>query len=125
MAVDQRPISSIAEQKLRASVKPDHELVAGSIEVSVGPANVSGRVVTFPATASARQVAILDPDALRAMVLGKSLDDARLILARYGDATVTAWPDWVGSIPTIDSRVGVSIEGSVPVETPAPTSSPS
>lgn len=125
IAVDPSPISSIAEQKLRATVKADHELVAGSIEVNVGTATVSGQVVSFPATASARQVAILDPDALRVLVLGKSLDDARAILATYGDVTVTAWPDWVGSVPTIESRVGVSIEGSVPIETPAPTGSSS
>lgn len=125
IAVDPSPISSIAEQKLRATVKADHELVAGSIEVNVGTATVSGQVVSFPATATARQVAILDPDALRVLVLGKSLDDARAILAPYGDVTVTAWPDWVGSVPTIESRVAVSIEGSVPVETPAPTGSSS
>jgi Baseplate J-like protein. len=125
IAVDSSPISSIAEQKLRATVKADHELVAGSIDVSVGKATVSGQVVSFPATASARQVAILHPDALRALVIGKSLDDARAILGPYGDVKVTAWPDWVGSIPTIESRIAVSIEGSVPVETPAPTGSSS
>lgn len=125
IAVDQRPISSIAEQQLRANVKADHELVAGSIEVSVGKATVSGQVVSFPATGSAQQVAILDPGALKALVLGKTLGDARTILAQYGDVTVAAWPDWVGSIPTIESRVALSIEGSVQVETPKPTGSPS
>jgi hypothetical protein len=125
IAVDPSPISSIAELKLRATVRADHELVAGSIEVNVGRATVSGQVVSFPATASARQVAVLDPEALRALVLGKSLDDARAILGPYGDVTMTAWPDWVDSIPTTGSRVAVSIEGSVPVETPVPTPSSS
>jgi hypothetical protein len=82
-------------------------------------------VVSFPVTASARQVAILDPEALRALVLGKSLDDARAILAPYGEVSVIAWPDWVGSIPTVGNRVAVSIEGPVAVETPAPSASSS
>jgi hypothetical protein len=124
IAVDPSPIASIAEQRLRATVKADHELVDGSIEVNVGKATVNG-VVSFPASASARQVAILDPDALRTLVLGKSLDDARSILGPYGQVNVTAWPDWVGSIPTIENRVVVSIQGSVPVETPAPSASSS
>jgi Baseplate J-like protein len=121
IAVDPGPISPIAEQRLRATVPIDHELVAGSIEVNVGEATVTGQTVTFPATATARQVATLDPAALRSMVLGRSLADARAILAPYGNVEVTAWPDWVSSIPTIESRVAVSIEGAVPVETPAPS----
>jgi len=125
ITVDPSPISSIAEQKLRATVAADRQLVAGSIKVSVGAATVSGQVVSFPATATGQQIAVLDPNALKRLVLGKSLADARASLASYGDVTVTAWPDWVGSIPTIDSRVSVSIQGSVPVETPAPSSSPS
>ena len=125
IAVDPRPIVSIAEQRLRMTVKPDHQLVAGSIEVNVGQPTVSGQVVSFAATASARQVSILDADALRALVLGKSLDDARSILAPYGDVNVTAWPDWVGTIPTSGDRVAFTIEGSVPVEIPAPSTSSS
>ena len=125
IAVDPSPISAIAEQQLRASVKAGHQLVAGSIAVSVGKATVSGQVVSFPATASARQVAILDPDALRSLVLGKSLADARAILAPFGDVRVTTWPDWVSSIPATAGRVAVSIEGAVPVETPSASSAPS
>jgi len=125
ITVDPSPIASIAEQKLRASVTGDHQLVAGSIKVHVGAATVAGQVVTFPATATGQQIAELDPAALKRLVLGKSLADARSALAGYGDVTVTAWPDWVGSIPTIDSRVSLSIQGSVPVETPGPTPSPS
>jgi hypothetical protein len=125
VSVDPTPISSIAEQRFRSTVPSGHQLVAGSIEVTVGAATVTGQVVSFPATATGQEVAVLDPDALKQLVMGKSLADARAALAAYGDATVTAWPDWVGSVPTIDSRVSVSIQGSVPVETPEPSVSPS
>jgi hypothetical protein len=121
ITVDPSPVSTIAEGKVRSAVKADHELVAGSVVVSVGKATVSGDTVSFPATATAQQVAVLDPGTLRRLVLGKSLDDARTALAQFGDVTVTAWPDWVGSVPTIESRVSVSIDASVPVETPAPS----
>ena len=125
ISVDPSPISALAEQKFRASVTAGHELVAGSINVTVGAASVSGQVVSFPATAAGQQIAELDPAALKALVLGKSLDDARAALAAYGDARVTTWPDWVGSIPTIDSRVSLTIQSSVPLETPGPSDAPS
>jgi hypothetical protein len=121
IAVDPSPISMIAEQRVRSAVKADHELVAGSIQVHVGAATVSGQAVSFPATATAQQIAILDPGSLRALVLGKSIDDAKGILAPFGDVRVSAWPDWVSTIPTIESRVSVSIESSITVETPAPS----
>jgi hypothetical protein len=125
IAVDPAPIASLAEQRFRSSVTAGHQLVAGSIKVTVGAATIAGQAVSFPATATGRQIATLDPKALRQLVMGKSLADARAALAAYGDARVTAWPDWVGTIPTIDSRVSVSILSSVPVETPGPSVSPS
>ncbi len=125
IAVDSSPISSIAEQAFRSTVSADHQLVAGSIKVSVGAATVAGQVVSFPVTATGQQIAKLDPAALKQLVMGKSLSDARAALAAYGDATVTAWPDWVGTVPTIDSRVSVSVQGSVPVKTPDSSVSPS
>ena len=125
VAVDPSPIASLAEQQFRSTVTAGHQLVAGSIKVSVGAATVSGQVVSFPATATGQQVAVLDQAALKRLVMGKSLADARAALATYGEVTLTAWPDWVGTVPTIDSRVSVAIQGSVPVETPAPSVSPS
>ncbi len=125
VTVDPTPIASLAEQQFRSTVTAGHQLVAGSIKVDVGAATVTGQVVSFPATATGQQIATLDPAELKKLAMGKSLADARAALAAYGDVTVTAWPDWVGSIPTIDSRVSVSIEGSVPVETPGPSVSPS
>jgi hypothetical protein len=125
ISVDPSPIASIAEQQFRSTVTAGHQLVAGSIRIDVGAATVTGQVVSFPATATGQQVAVLDPAALKSLVAGKSLADARAALAAYGDVTVAAWPDWVGTIPTIDSRVSLTIQGSVPVETPGPSAPPS
>ncbi|MDO8484952.1 MAG: baseplate J/gp47 family protein, partial [Candidatus Limnocylindrales bacterium] len=125
VTVNPAPVTQIAEELLRATVEPGHELVAGSIDVEVGEPVVSGQSVAFSATATGEQVAILDPDDLRKLVLGKPLDDAREILASYGDVELTAWPEWVGSVPTLADRVDVRIEAGVPVETPAPTGSTS
>jgi hypothetical protein len=121
VAVDPGPVRQIAEELLRASVESGHELVAGSIEVEVGEPVATGQSVTFSATATGDEIAILDAAALRKLVLGKPLDDARTILAPYGEVELTAWPDWVGSVPTFEGRVDVQVEQRVPVETPTPS----
>lgn len=125
VTVDPAPVATIADERLRATVEPGHQLVAGSIDVEVGEGIVSGQSVSFSATATAQQIADLDADELRTLVLGKSLDDARDILTPYGDVDLTAWPEWVSSIPTIVSRVELRVEASVPVETPEPSESAS
>jgi hypothetical protein len=56
---------------------------------------------------TARQVLQIDPAAIEEEIRGKSLADARSILDRYGRTELSVWPDWVGSIPTLDARVDV------------------
>jgi len=125
LAVDPGPVAAIAETLIRGLVKPGHDLVAGSIDVTVGSPVVTGQSVSFPVTARAQQVAILDAAELRELVMGKPLDTARALLAPFGEVELTAWPDWVSSVPTLADRVDVQIERSVDVETPAPAGSTS
>jgi hypothetical protein len=123
IAVDPAPVSAIAETQLRTAIKPGHELVSGSVHVVVGAAVVVGQAVSFPVQATADQIAILDPGALRTMVLGKSIAEANAILAPYGQVKLTVSPDWTGSVPSFESRVTLTIDQAVPVETPAPSGS--
>lgn len=125
VTVNAAPVAGIAEQLLRAKVDPGHQLVANSIAVQVGEPVVSGQSVSFSAAATGQEVAILDAAALRTLILGKPLATARELLAEYGQVELTAWPDWVGSIPTIADRVDVRVEQDIPVETPAPSGSTS
>jgi len=119
LTVDPAPVTAIADELLRATVEPGHQLVAGSIEVAVGAPVVSGQTVAFSASATGEQVAVLDADELRALVIGKPLDDAREALGAFGDVELNAWPDWVASVPTIEDRVDLRIGEGVPVEGPA------
>jgi hypothetical protein len=86
---------------------------------------VIGQTVSFPVEATAQQVAILDPEELKAMVLGKPIEEARAILAQYGQVDLSVSPDWTGSVPSFDSRVTVTIDRAVPIETPGASGSPS
>jgi len=117
------PVAAIAETQLRTKVKPEHELVAGSVKIEVGDPIVVGQTVSFPVTASAEQVAILDPEKLTALILGKPVDEARAILEPFGEVELTVSPDWSGTVPSFESRVDLTVEVAVPIETPAPPSS--
>ncbi len=119
------PVSAIAETKIGAELKPDHELVAGSTKIDVGDAIVTGQTVSFPVEASAQQVAVLDPAALKALVLGKPVAEARAILAPFGDVQLTVSPDWAGSVPSFESRVELTVEHAVDIVTPGPSPSAS
>ncbi|HEU4671677.1 MAG TPA: baseplate J/gp47 family protein [Candidatus Limnocylindrales bacterium] len=121
VAVDERPIETIGAARLAGSVRANRTLVADSVTITTGKASVSGEVVTFPVDASATQVAHLDAAALRDAIRGRPLDEARRTLEAYGDASITTWPDWVSSIPTIDQRLDVEV---APPPSPSPAPSP-
>ena len=111
IAVDAGPVSKIAETRLLSNVDADHRLVEGSINIVPGDPTVANGEVSFPVTARAAQVRILDPGELRTLVKGRSLEEARSLLAQFGEATVSAWPAWVSSVPSLDSRVSIEIVG--------------
>ncbi len=123
IAVDGEPVASIAESRLRESVAGGSELVEGSIDVRVGVAEVVDGQVSFPVTATATQVAVLDPAKLEAMVLGKTPAEAKVILAPYGASEIGLSPDWVSTIPTFENRVELTIDTGA-VGSPEPSPSP-
>ena len=122
VAVDTTPVQAVAEARIRSSVSPGYVLVDGSGQVDPAPAEVSGGVITFPVVVTARQQLVLDPEAIEQEIMGKPLAQAREILATYGESDLTVWPDWVGTVPTIDSRVEVSTPQ--PEVSPEPGASP-
>ena len=126
VAVDTSPVQAVAEARIASSVDPGYELISGSGQVVPAPAEISGGVITFPVVVTARQVLMLDPDAIEAEIMGKPLEQAREILNAYGESQLTVWPDWVGTVPTIESRVDVTTSGPRPDETPSdePEASP-
>ncbi len=64
-AVNPGPVQEVVAERLRSTIDSGHRLVENSIKVVVDPAVVTGDRISFPATASATQVAILDADALK------------------------------------------------------------
>ena len=129
IAVDPRPVQTIARADLEALVAKDHRLDADSVVIDVGGGTVGeDGQVTFQATATAVQVAIVDANALRSLVKGKTAAEARAALAPYGTATVTLWPDWASTVTGVDVRLTVTVKdapaGAGLGGSPAPSASP-
>jgi hypothetical protein len=130
-AVDQTPVTAIAETALQDAVDPGHELVDGSTQVIVGEGKVVDGVVEFPVEGSAKQVLPVDAAALVPMVLGLSEADAQAALEPYGEVSIVLWPGFVTTIPTWDRRVNLVVaepydpnpSPSAPAATPTPHAS--
>jgi baseplate J-like protein len=118
IAVDTAPLQTIAESRIRDRVAADHRIVESAIRVDPGEAIVQGESVSFPVTVRATQVRVLDVEALREQVKGKPVDEARDILEGYGEVTLSVWPDWVGTIPTIDARLELTVGPEAPSPEP-------
>jgi hypothetical protein len=127
-AVDQGAVEAFASSQISGDVADGHRLVDDSISLTLGEPTIDGEIVSFPVTASAEQVRILDAKQLLAQVKGKPVPQARAILQQYGDVDVTVWPDWVTAIPTLDARVSLKAEtasATTPGQSARPGASPS
>ena len=111
--MNEAPVETVVADQLRASVDANHRLLDGTIDVVVEPAVIDGDEISFPASATARQIAILDPDELKGQVIGRPIEDARSLLEQYGTVQVSVWPDWVSTIPTLDGRVELTLDEAV------------
>ncbi len=122
-AADEAPLQQLAADRLGRSVAADHDLVADSANVQIGAPSADGPRVTFPISVTANEVLRVDPAVVRREAKGKSLASARAALARYGQVSVSVWPDWVSSITSIDARLDVRVVPSVAVASPGPSAS--
>ena len=123
-AVDASPVEAIAEQRLQASIQDGYVLVEDSTSVTVGEGSVEGGTIVFQVEVSAKQVRPLDAAELEAMVLGLPEAEAEEVLAEYGEVVIVLWPDWAGSVPSLDQRVTLTVTEPVDPaagESPAPS----
>jgi hypothetical protein len=121
VTVDQASILAIGQARLAAAMPAGRDVVAGSAQVTVGPGTPVGQRVQFGVNAQAESAPRVDQAALLAQLKGRSPAEARSILAAYGDASITVWPDWATTIPTLDARIDLRVVG-LPVA--APSASP-
>jgi hypothetical protein len=103
------PVETLARAKIRTEVDNGFRLVEDSIVFEPGTPIVAGSVITFPVTVRALEIRIVDGAALLARVRGLGLPQARTVLQAYGQVTITVWPDWVTTIPSLEGRATLTI----------------
>jgi hypothetical protein len=132
VAVDPGPVKDVATAATRSHVTAGYVLIDGSMKIDVGQPTTQGQVVTFPVSAQAMQVRTVDEKSLLAKIKGKTLPVARAELTPYGNVRLDVWPDWVTTVPTMDSRLTFRIAaaqasaapGASGASTPLPAGSP-
>lgn len=110
IGADPGPVATLAEARIRSAVDAGFRLVEDSIVIEPGTPIVAGSVITFPVTVRALEIRVVDGAALLGRVRGLGLPQARTILEAYGDVTITVWPDWVTTIPTLEGRATLEIK---------------
>jgi hypothetical protein len=124
VAVDPSPVESIAQSRLESFVSPGFQLVDGSVRIDPGAPVIDGQTVQFPVTVEASEVQIPDAAELKRLIMGKTEDEARSLLAPFGEVDLNLWPDWVTSVPTFDARVNVEVRPPLPIEVIEPPGTP-
>jgi len=119
IGVDDGPVETLARARIPGAVDDGFRLVEDSITVETGTPIVAGSAITFPVTVRALEVRIVDGPALLARVRGLGLPQARTVLQAYGKVTITVWPDWVTTIPSLEGRATITIgEPTLPSASP-------
>jgi hypothetical protein len=75
----------------------------------VGAGSGQGSTLVLPVSVQGLQIQIVDVDALRAGIKGKSIDDARAFLSQYGQVDISVSPDWSSTMPSFDFRIDIQL----------------
>ncbi|MEO8229519.1 MAG: baseplate J/gp47 family protein [Chloroflexota bacterium] len=122
VAIDTSQIGRVAQERIAAQVPAERRLREDSVSAQPDSGSAAGELVDFRVTAAGEAVPVLDPATLREAIKGRSVDEARSILGRYGTVTIATWPGFVSSIPTIDARLDLTVAGDEAVSSPASSS---
>jgi Baseplate J-like protein len=109
IVASQATLDDLVARRAAAAVKSGYALVDSSVSTTLGQATVNGSAVVLPMTIRAGQVPVVDLDALRAGIEGKSTQDAQAFLEKYGKAEVTLWPGWTSTVPGFDFRIDIHV----------------
>ena len=109
LALSTQPLSGLASSYLEKGIPAGWSLFPDSIRTTESDPVVQNGRVMVTVTARGERWHPLDAASLLAQVKGRSVADARSILAQYGQVSIATWPSFVTSIPTLDARVTLTV----------------
>jgi hypothetical protein len=109
LAVNESLIDQIAVARLDAALSPGQELVGDQPTVNHGPGEVAHDLISYQVDASALTYTAPDQQSLLSQVRGKTVTEARNILAAYGMVEILMWPDFIDRLPDQVSRISLTV----------------
>jgi hypothetical protein len=114
-------LRELAVARVAEAAKPGFQVVAGSVTLTLGPAETVGNAVSVAVTAEGQQVPAIDEAKIRSEIGGMTPPQAEAYLSRYGTAHVSVWPFWASTVPSfLNFRVEVRIVTPTAAPTPGP-----
>jgi hypothetical protein len=113
VAVDPEGLEQEAAGRLASdpSLPSGHDLLPESVSVRLDEPVLDDGEVLVEATVRAMTVPRLDHAEILERVAGRTEPEAELALADLGEAEVRLWPGWVASVPELEWRIEIRIEG--------------
>ena len=109
LAVNEALIDQVAHDRLRASVPAGATMLGESASISRQPGTAVGTSVVYRVTASAQSYRLPDRAAILEQLRGRTVPEATAIMAGYGDAELTLWPEFIDRLPDQLSRINLTI----------------
>ncbi len=109
LAVDTGLVDEMTRSRLLAAVPEGTDLLPGSVTVGHGEGSAEGQRIHVNGSASAEIYPLVNADELLAQVAGLPISEAQAILAEFGRATVSVWPDFVGDLPDDRGRITLDV----------------
>ena len=109
LAVDEAELAALAAGRLRDSVADGWEIFEDSIRTEVSDGTVKGRRIEYAVQATAEQWRQLDQAQLLKAVRGKPIAEARAMLEQYGEVEIEVWPDFLATLPAVESRLDLVV----------------
>ena len=89
---------------------PGKALVPDSVVVDVRSAADQGDTIVVQVSVSAEAAAVVDEAAVRDLVAGKTVEEARTALEDVGEIAVDLWPPWLDRLPALSFRIDIILE---------------
>lgn len=109
LAVNETLIDEMARDRLDAALGPGQQLVGDEPTVNHGPGVVADEFISYSVSASVAAYSSPDVPTLVGQVRGKTVAEARAILAAYGMVQIAMWPDFIDRLPDQPSRISLTI----------------
>lgn len=109
IAVNEGLIDELAAARLRANLPIGQTIVGDEVASTRSPGEVAGDAIVYQVAPSALVYSEPDSAAVIAEVRGKTVTEARQLLARYGTVEIVIWPDFIDRLPDQTARISLTI----------------